>query len=310
MPIPFHALSISDKEMIQQRVLHTECRNCDLNFMNLFSWRFLYDTEVAYTDDWLLFRFKADGHLAYLAPTGEGNWSAVMQNLLDDAQQQGHPFLMLGVCENSLTQLEMAMPDYFFATADRNFSDYVYEREKLATLSGKKLQSKRNFANRFMAQHPNYEVLPLDAANRDECLHLDELWAAQKSEETDSGRYTYDAERRSLLNVFEHWDELGGLGAVLKVDGRIIAFTYGAPINADTFDVCMEKADTTYDGAFAMINREFAKIIPPQYRFVNREEDLGIEGLRQSKLSYRPTNLLHKYTVMTKHPLGKGMITT
>lgn len=305
MPIPFHALSIHDKDLIRRSVRHTECRNCDLNFMNLLSWRFLYSTEVASHEDWLLFRFMADGHRAYLAPVGNGNWTSIMHQLLDDARQTGHPFLMLGVCENSLSQLEAAMPGYFFASADRNYTDYIYEREKLASLAGKKLQSKRNFTNRFADRHLGYEVLPLAAEHMDECLDLDLRWTANKTEETDVGRYTYEAERRSLLTVFDHWDELDGMGAVLKVDGRIVAFTYGAPVNEDTFDVCAEKADTAVEGSFAMINREFARMIPEQYRYINREEDLGIEGLRRAKLSYRPALLLHKYTVMTKHPLGR-----
>lgn len=305
MPIPFHALSINDKDLIQGRVLHTDCRNCDLNFMNVVSWSFLYSTEVACHEDWLLFRFMADGHMAYMAPVGNGNWTSIMSQLMDDARQMGHPFLMLGVCENSLTQLEAAMPGYFYAAADRNYSDYIYEREKLASLAGKKLQSKRNFANRFADRHPGYEVLPLTVEHMDECLALDLKWSAQKAEETDAGQYTYDAERRSLMTVFDHWDQLGGMGAVLKVDGSIVAFTYGAPVNEDTFDVCAEKADTQLEGSFAVINREFARMIPEQYRYINREEDLGLEGLRRSKLSYRPAFLLNKYTVMTKHPLGR-----
>lgn len=304
MQIAFHPLSLADKELIQSRVLHTENRNCDLNFMNLMSWRFLYDTEVADHDGWLLFRFKADGHLAYQAPIGQGNWTPVLHDMMEDAQSSGHPFLMLGVTENSLTQLEMAMPGYFYASADRNFTDYVYERERLATLAGKKLQSKRNFANRFTASHPDFQVLPLTAEMAEKCIELDEKWASMKSEENDAGKYTYESEKKSMLYVLRHWNELGGLGAVLLVEGQMVAFTYGAAINADTFDVCLEKADTGYEGAFTMINREFAKMLPAQYKYINREEDLGIEGLRKSKLSYHPYALLHKYTVMTKHPLG------
>ena len=305
MPISFHALSINDKDLVQQLVLPTDCRNCDLNFMNILSWRFLYDTEVAFHEGWLLFRFKAGGHLAYMAPLGNGDWSDIMHQLFEDSRALMHPFLMLGVCEKELDKLETAMPGYFFAYADRKYTDYLYERNKLATLAGKKLQSKRNFVNRFVAQHPDYEVLPLTKELIQNCLELDDLWGKSKDVETDSGEFTYYAERRSLLTVLEHWEELDGLGAVLRVEGQTVAFTYGAPVNADTFDVCMEKADTRYEGAFATINREFARMIPEQYKYLNREEDLGIEGLRRSKMSYHPDILLHKYTVMTKHPFAR-----
>lgn len=305
MRIPFHPLTLADKDLIQQRVLHTECRNCDLNFMNLISWRFLYDTEVADYNGWLVFRFKADGHPAYLAPVGNGDWRSSVQEILEDAYQNGNPFLMLGVCENSLAQLENALPEYFYATADRSYTDYIYRREALATLAGKKLQSKRNFANRFARNYANYEFLPLTEDLIPECIELDRKWEELKTEENEAGRYTYEAERRSLLTVFENWNALGGRGGVIRVNGKIVAFTYGAPINYDTFGICVEKADTSYEGSFAIINRDFARSLPEQYTLLNREEDLGIEGLRKAKLSYQPEILLQKYTVMTKHPFSK-----
>ena len=144
--IPFHPLTLADRDLVQQRVLHSDYRYCDYNFLNLIGWRFMYDTEVADYKGWLLFRFKADGHLAYQIPVGNGDRRDIIKDMLDDAQQQGHPFLMLGVFEHALAQLEMAMPGYFFAKADRNYSEYIYSRDKLSTLSGKKLQPKRNCA--------------------------------------------------------------------------------------------------------------------------------------------------------------------
>lgn len=306
MCISFHPLTPADKSLVQERVYHTECRNCDLNFMNLVSWRFMYDTEVALHRDFLLFRFKADGHLAYLAPVGTGNWKAVLHDMMADAAQLEHPFLMLGVCENALAQLDVTMPGYFYATADRAFTDYIYSREKLASLAGKKLQPKRNYVNRFTKLYPDFTTEPLTSKDIDECIALDAQWVDTKAAENEAGRYTFDAERQSLITALKHWDVLEGRGMVLRVNGKIVAFTYGAPINYDTFGVCVEKADTAYEGAFATINREFVRSLPPQFTLINREEDLGIEGLRRSKLSYQPEFLLSKYTVMTKHPFSKS----
>ncbi len=266
------------------------------------SWRFLYDTEMAIWDNWLLFRFKANGHLAYLAPTGKGDWRGVMSALLEDARSLDEPFLMLGVCENTLTFLDEAMPGYFYATADRTYTDYIYDRQSLSSLSGKKLQPKRNHANRFEKFYPDYEYLSLTPDIFRECLELETRWSSQKIE--NSARLSYADERRSMSYVLDNWDNLGGMGGALRVEGRLVAFTFGAPVNYDTFDVCVEKADTEYDGAYAVINREFVRRVPEQYVYINREEDLGIEGLRRAKESYQPVMLLHKYTVMTKHPLG------
>lgn len=309
MRLTFHPLTLADRTLVQERIFPTDCRNCDLNFVNLIGWRFLYDTEMADCDGWLVFRFRADGHRAYLAPVGNGDWRPVVQAMMDDARSNRHPFLLLGVCEHSLDQLHRAMPGHFYATADRDYSDYIYSREKLASLAGKKLQPKRNFANRFARLHPDYEVQPLTRDNIPECIALDALWMETKTEELDTEkrqttRYTYEAERRALLTVLDNWEEIGARGIVLRADGRIVAFTYGAPITHDTFGICMEKADTRYEGAFAMVNREFARTIPPQFTLLNREEDLGIAGLRHAKLSYQPEFLLQKYSVMTKHPFA------
>lgn len=301
-PIAFHPLTLADKDNIQALVLDTECRNCDLNFANLMSWRFLYDTETALHDGWLLFRFKANGHNAYLAPVGKGDLAPVVADLMADARAQGHPFLMLGVCEHSLADIEATMPGHFYAHADRTYTDYIYRREALATLAGKKLQAKRNHANRFARLYPDAAYMPLTPDLFDECRQLAEGWS-ERREETHS-RLGHSEERKSLAYVLDHWEALGTTGLALKTGGRLVAFTYGAPINRDTFGVCAEKADTDYDGAYAAINRAFAARIPEQYIYVNREEDLGIEGLRRAKLSYHPEVLLHKYTVMEKHPFA------
>lgn len=297
----FRPLTLADKPIVEQFTLKSECRNCDLNFMNLMSWRFLYDTEIAVVRGWLVFRFYADGHLAYQIPVGEGQWADILPLMIEDARHMGHPFLLLGVCQRFVDELERDFPDYFQFVVKREYADYVYSRESLATLAGKKLQSKRNFVNRFVREHPNYSYRPLEEADIPLCLSLEEQWQQYKEEE---GQRTsaYDNELRSMRYVFDHWKELGGRGGILMDGSEVLAFTFGAPINYDTFDVCVEKADARVEGAYAMINREFVRHLPPEYILINREEDLGIEGLRKAKLSYQPQVLLLKHAVMLKRP--------
>ncbi len=300
--IDFQPLELRHRAVIEAVVRPSERRNCDFSFMNLFSWRFLYATEVAFHEGWLLLRFKADGHLAYQLPLGGSDYRPIVEALLADAERQGHPLLMLGVCEQELSAVRAALPAHYFATAQRDYADYVYSREALATLSGKRLQAKRNFANRFERLYPDYETVPLGPEHFAECLQLETEWGKTKSAANPEAGYAN--ERRSMEEVFSHWGRLDAHGIVLRVDGRVVAFTYGTPINYDTFDVCMEKADTSYEGAYAAVNRAFARAIPSGYVYLNREEDLGLEGLRRAKLSYSPERLLHKYAVMAKHPLG------
>ena len=294
--IPFRPIDLSDCQTVQQKVYTTECRNCDLNFMNLMSWRFLFETELAFHKGWLLFRFKYAGHFAYLPPIGEGDWSDIMAEMQADADVHGEPFCMMGVCEHSLQRIHETMPGRFVSEFDRSFTDYVYARESLVHLAGKKLQPKRNHINRFVKSYPDYEFQTLTSAVFQECLDLVRKWHERK-DQVDGARLTLEEEYNAMKFTFDHWNELAGIGGVLRVNGRLVAFTYGAPINYDTFDVCVEKADVDYDGAFTMINREFARSLPDKYLYVNREEDLGIEGLRKAKMSYQPTVLLHKYIV-------------
>ena len=293
--IPFRPITFSDREMIRRYVYDTECRNCDLNFLNLMSWEFLYHTEMAEFKGLLLFRFLSEGQFAYLVPVGNGDWKEVLEDMIADAAQRGYPFILRGVCENSMNRLCCLNEERFVAESDRDFSDYLYWRESLVSLAGKKLQPKRNLYNRFIKNYPDYEYLPLTPDGFDECLHLEQSWRAQKVDA--DFEMAMNAERRSLHFVFQHWEELGAEGGLIRVDGKVVAFTYGAPINYDTYGVCLEKADTSYEGAFAAINKEFVSRIPENYTFVNREEDLGLEGLRKAKLAYQPVVILQKYTV-------------
>lgn len=295
--ITFKDITIRDKDTITQYTMNSCRRNCDLSFSNLCSWRFLYNTQFAIVDGFLVFKFWAAGELAYMMPVGEGDLKKVLGELIEDARKEGGPFCMLGVCSCMCEDLEAIMPGQFTFTADRDYADYIYLRSDLATLKGKKFQSKRNHINKFRNTYPDYEYLPITPERISECLQLEAEWC--KANDCDQQEGTGN-ERRALIYALEHFEELGLTGGLLRVDGKIVAFTFGMPINKETFGVSVEKADTNIDGAYAMINYEFANHIPGQYIYINREEDLGIEGLRKAKLSYQPVTILEKYMACLK----------
>jgi predicted acetyltransferase len=135
-----------------------------------------------------------------------------------------------------------------------------------------------------------------------QCLELDDEWNATKE---DNRTTMLDAEYRSMRIVLEHMTDLDIVGGTLFIDGRMVAFTYGAAINYDTFDVCVEKADVNVEGSYAAINQAFVNHLPERFCLVNREEDLGVEGLRRAKLSYQPTLILEKFSVLERHPLAQ-----
>lgn len=147
--IPFKDIELQDKELITSFTLNSPRRNCDLSFSNLCSWRFLYNTKFAIMDGFLLLKFWADGELVYMMPIGNGDLNKVLDALIEDANREGEPFCLLGICAGMCSELETFMPGRFQFTADRDYADYVYLRSDLATLSGKKFQAKRNHINKF-----------------------------------------------------------------------------------------------------------------------------------------------------------------
>ena len=299
--IAFKDITLQDKDSITAYTMNSCRRNCDLSFSNLCSWRFLYDTKFAFIDDFLVFKFWAGGELAYMMPVGTGNPEKAVKALIEDARQEGQSFCMLGACSCMREELENMMPGQFTFTADRDYADYIYLRTDLATLVGKKFQSKRNHINKFRNTYPNHEYTAITPDRIQECLDLEAEWC--KVNHCDQQEGTGN-ERRALIYALHHFEELGLTGGILRVDGKIVAFTFGMPINKETFGVHVEKADTRIDGAYAMINYEFANRVPEQYIYLNREEDLGLEGLRKAKLSYQPETILEKYMVcLQEQPL-------
>lgn len=305
-PLTFHPVTIEDRPIMDGHATICGGMNCDINFMNIYSYQFRYHTEVALWRRHLVFRFLADGHVAYMALIDPADVPALLDVLLSESDRGGYPFLLMGLCENMIPLIEQARPGYFVFTYDRDYCDYIYSRETLEKLAGKKLQPRRNFVNRFRKKYPDYEYRALTPDDFPACLEIDKRWIQRKSNgEVDEED---NAERQSIKRVFSQWDKLNGRGGVIYLKGDLVAFTFGAEISPEIFDVCVEKASPLYEGSYAIINQEFVSHLPQQYLHINREEDLGIEGLRKVKLSYRPEILLKKYSVMAKHHFQDGKI--
>ena len=300
--IPFKDVTLADRDTITSFTMKSDRRNCDLSFSNLCSWRFLYDTQFAVVDNFLVFKFWAGEQLAYMMPVGTGDLKAVLWELIEDARKENQHFCMLGVCSNMRADLEAILPEQFTFTEDRDYADYIYLRSDLSTLKGKKFQAKRNHINRFRNTYPDYEYTPITPDRIQECLDLEAEWCKVNNCDQQEGTGN---ERRALIYALHNFEALGLTGGILHVNAKIVAFTFGMPINHETFGVHVEKADTSIEGAYAMINYEFANRIPEQYIYINREEDLGLEGLRKAKLSYQPVTILEKYMACLKeHPMN------
>jgi len=289
--LSFKPITIADKETITYFTRSGSFQNCDFAFSNMCSWRFLYDSEFAVEDDFLFVRFYTKSHQGYMFPNGTGDLKRAIEKLDEDSLAHNHPLRLFGVSPDSKDKLEGLFPSQFVFTANRNYFDYIYLREDLLTLKGKKYQPKRNHINKFTKSYP-FSYLPITREMIPECLELEYRWYQANKTEKDAEELRY--ENRSMIFALNNFEALDLTGGAIQVGNEIIAFTYGSPINANTFGVHVEKADTRFDGIFNVINREFVARIPEQYTYINREEDLGIPGLRQSKLSYHPAILLEK----------------
>ena len=288
----FHTLTLADRAAVQAVSLTAGRRNCNFTFANLVGWQFWYGTEVCVLPDAVVLRFDLDGRRAYMLCMKETPSCELLQALREDC---GRRLTLLGLEDEAALQLQRSAclkGMKISVRSNRDQFDYIYRRDALAGLHGNRLQAKRNHVNRFLADHPDFEYRPLEPSLFDECRRVAELWNDEKQHENPVYGDTLGAEKRVMENVFSCWNELGMLGGSIFIGGRMVAFTYGAAVTEDTFDVCVEKADRNIEGAFSIINQQFCAHLPERFTFVNREEDMGLPGLRKSKLSYHPEILL------------------
>ncbi|MFI3259897.1 MAG: GNAT family N-acetyltransferase [Rikenellaceae bacterium] len=300
--IEFHPITLEDRALIESYTHDSEIRNCDLSFANMYCWQPTYKSAWAVVEGYLVIRFYIDGgeKIGYMQPIGDGgcqDFTCIIPELAQDAHSHGDRLRIIGITERGRDSIMALGIESFAFHSDPCFEDYIYLRESLATLSGKRLQPKRNHINQLLKRYPNYEYRPLTPTDYEACLALDCRWRRERGECCKE----MTAERIAILRAFDNFEALDLRGGVLYIDGELRAFTYGSAINGDTFCTHIEKADSSINGCYSIINRLFAESLPPHFRYVNREEDLGIEGLRRAKLSYYPDHKQRKYTAIYIH---------
>ena len=293
--INFKRAELEDKEVISHYFKHHTSRSCERTFVNVYLWSRHYKVQFAIVEDTLVFKSQDDG-LAFAFPAGEPeNVKKALEVLMEYSKEQGYPFCMYNVTPDFFALLEQWYPGRFQIEYNEDDADYVYESEKLATLSGKKLHSKRNHVNKFKTEYKGrWSYEPITKDNLEECFQMGLKWRNDNGCEEDEEK---NAEICVTLNSLRLFEELELVGGILRVDGEIVAFTIGEPICSDTFVVHIEKAYADISGAYNMINQQFVEHECMNYKYVNREEDTGSEGLRKAKRSYRPVFMVEKGTV-------------
>lgn len=284
-----------EKPKIEDKIWVDEClngvlsMNCEYTFGNLFVWSTAYSTQICKYDGFLMCRWGKGKDIMYALPIGKGDFKSAVTALYEDSKQLGIPFRIYGVTENYKKLLDEYFPEMFTYEYDAGNNDYIYSVEKMAELRGKKYHGKRNHINNFKKNNPNWSFERITKDNIDDCITLHSEWILNREEDVD-----YSFEFEAVLTAFENFEALNFVGGLIRVDGKAIAYTLGERHSEIVFVSHFEKAPADLQGAYPIINQEFTKNCLMEYEYVNREEDLGLEGLRKAKQSYYPEIFLEK----------------
>lgn len=297
--LDFHEPTLEDKLWIDGIFEGTQYFGCFCTFATLWLWKGRYSTEVARLGDCLLIRgLNEEDGTYFMYPMGKKyDIKMAVAALREDAASRGERLMIYCAEKWQCDELREAFPGEFAFEEQRGDFDYIYRSEHLVHLAGKKFHAKRNHISKFMRSYPDWRYEDITPGNTGECMEF----ASRQLEKAIAGQDQDEAvelcmENTAIANALRYFEYLGMMGGLLRVGGRMVAFTLGEPVNDRVFVTHFEKADTGFDGAYTMINNQFAMNRLSGYEFINREEDMGKEGLRKAKLSYYPDILLEKFS--------------
>jgi hypothetical protein len=292
----FHPLTLEDKPRLDAALEAAAPAVSELTFTNLWVWRHKRAVALAAEAGAHFLLCEEHGRRFFLPPVGAGDPASAAARLVAHAAAAGFAFAIERLPDPDAAALSRAG---YAVRADRDQFDYVYAVDAIATLAGRHFDGQRNLVRRLIAtRRCSYE--PLDDAAVDECLALEEAWCNLRSCALDEG---LEAERAALVECLRRHREFGLIGGVIRVDARVKAFSLAERLARQTAVVHFEKADPSIGGLYQLVNHWFCREALAGFTFVNREQDLGIPGLRRAKQGWRPHHLVEKFTV-TRPPRG------
>lgn len=293
--LDFKPLTPADKQLYESYLIHTHNRGCEVSFANLYLWG---RQSMAVLGPHILLFSQFNQRSVYPFPVGpeeEESLRVALDAIIEDAHTRGIPCRITGLTAKTMEIVSRLYPGRFHFHCERGSYDYVYDIHALADLKGKAYHGKRNHLNRFWEAHPDCVSEPLTEANLPLAEAMAEEWYRVRQEEDPEGDYLM--EHAALKKAFRRFGELAMEGLLLRDGETVLALTLGSRLTDDTFDVQFEKARADVQGAYPAINQEFARYLREKYPkllYLDREEDMGLEGLRRAKLSYHPHHLIEK----------------
>lgn len=297
----FKPITLDIKKTIDSYTKPWKLECSDLSFANLFIWGADGKMEYAEKDQVLYIKLDFEGVPVFLwAPIpmygAEVDYRKAIYDGIEYMRSIGTEPTFRSVWTPFRDKILEACPELFSVPTDIAW-DYVYSRESLATLKGKKLHGKRNHINKFLSKYPDFEYRKLDKSMIKDCIALYDQWIEEKDEKESK---SMEDEKRSVQLALHNMEELGLTGGTIYIDGKLCAFTVGERLHPHIQLIHIEKANTEYEGIFPMINQQYILHECEGVELVNREEDMGIEGMRKAKRSYNPLKMIEKYMLSTR----------
>lgn len=293
----FSEITLESKTEFDHYIGQHQVQISELTFTNFFSWRYFYRFRYAIIAGLLcVISVPCRGEHFAMMPIGnvnEENFAEAFSKIRRYFIEEGWRPIFRKIPAQKLEFFRDKAASEEAIVFDRDNSDYLYNTSDLIELRGKRYDGKRNHINRFKKRH-TYEYVPLECSLISECSRIMQEWCEEKDCTCQNGEY---CERKANLELLRNFKTLGCKGALIKVDGVFEAFTVGEMLNEDTAVIHIEKAKNSIDGLYTLINQQFAQREWSETTYINREQDLGLEGMRRSKLSYHPVRLIEKYTV-------------
>jgi hypothetical protein len=290
----FKTLTLNDKDIFDKYLKPYTFLTCEYSFTNLFIWRKACDIQYAIYNDVLIIK-KTDfnGNYHFMQPIGykKENLKEIVDYLMSLKDEYKLDYLFKDAETPFVEDLKQIYGERLIIEEDRDNFDYIYDSQKLATLSGNKLHRKKNNFNAFVQKY-NYRVAPLSKENISDCIKASKDWCCKNG---CKGYVMY--EMKSIIELLNNMDRFDILGMVVYIDDKPCAFTIGEKVNDQMAIIHTEKADGDIRGLYTFINKAFVETNFTDVPFINREQDLGIEGLRKAKESYLPVKLEPKYAI-------------
>ena len=278
------SVTADDSQLIREYLSVLQWESSEINFLTFYIWRKAFDIKYAESDGCLIIRFKdEDSPENFRYPIGSGDRDAAIEKI--EEYCDGKP-VFYGISES---QAEKLKARGYKTSVMKGYSDYVYYVEDLINLSGKKYHSKKNHLNTFKKTY-DYRYEDMNGHNALECISAYKKWYTNEADDP-----MLEYEKEAIADILTNFDKLGCRGGVLYANGELCAFTISEQVTQEMAVIHIEKANTAVNGSFAAINQMHLENAWSHMKYVNREEDLGLEGLKKAKQSYRPCRMIDKY---------------